>query len=284
MTRIPVRDVSLYVDVVGRGTPLVLMHGGPGTDHVSLLPFRDLADQFQLIFYDHRCNGRSMGPPVESMTWDNLTADADALREKLGFEKWAVLGHSFGGHVALEYVLRYPERVSRLILLDTAADAHWARENAPRVLASRAGSPEKVELVRRWFNGEFEPPEMFSIFTKIGDAYMYEPSRLQLLNMILRGGWRTKFRGDAMVFAGRQLLKDWSVTDRLHEITAPTLVLAGRQDFVFPPECQRELAAGIPGATLQLVDHAGHNPDFEQEPTVMAAVRWFFAGARPVEA
>ncbi len=49
-----------------------------------------------------------------SMTWENLTADADALRQHLGFGKWAVLGHSFGGHVALEYALRYPDRVSRL--------------------------------------------------------------------------------------------------------------------------------------------------------------------------
>ena len=57
--------------------------------------FRPLADRFTLVFYDHRCNGRSTGAPVSSMTWDNLTADADALREHLGYERWAVLGHSF---------------------------------------------------------------------------------------------------------------------------------------------------------------------------------------------
>jgi proline iminopeptidase len=58
-----------------------------------LLPFRQCADQFSLIFYDHRCNGRSQGAPVSSMTWENLTADADALRQRLGYERWAVLGH-----------------------------------------------------------------------------------------------------------------------------------------------------------------------------------------------
>jgi proline iminopeptidase len=61
-----VRDGSLYVDVVGNGYPLLLMHGGPGADHWTLLPFRQLADQFTLIFYDHRCNGRSQGTPVSS--------------------------------------------------------------------------------------------------------------------------------------------------------------------------------------------------------------------------
>ena len=80
------------------------------------------------------------------MTWENLTADADALREKLGFERWAVLGHSFGGHVALEYALRYPDRLSHPVLLDTGGDSHWARQNAPELLAKRGYSPEKVEL------------------------------------------------------------------------------------------------------------------------------------------
>ena len=56
-----VRDVSLFVDIVGHGYPLVLMHGGPSADHFTLLPFRKLADQFTLVFYDHRCNGRSVG-------------------------------------------------------------------------------------------------------------------------------------------------------------------------------------------------------------------------------
>ncbi len=81
-----VRDVALFADIIGRGYPLLLMHGGPSLDHWSLTPFRELADQFTVIFYDHRCNGRSVGAPVSSMTFENLTADAEALREKLGFE------------------------------------------------------------------------------------------------------------------------------------------------------------------------------------------------------
>src|SRR5215218_5371826 len=72
-TTMPIRDVSLFVKVVGRGDPLLLMHGGPGADHTTMLPFRRLADRFTLVFYDHRCNGRSTGAP-SSMTWENLTA------------------------------------------------------------------------------------------------------------------------------------------------------------------------------------------------------------------
>jgi proline-specific peptidase len=275
--RIPIRDVSLYVDVVGQGYPLLLMHGGPSADHTTMQAFRRCADQFTLIFYDHRCNGRSQGAPVSSMSWDNLTADADALRDRLGFERWAVLGHSFGGHVALEYALRYPDRLSHLVLLDTGADSRWARENAPELLARRGYPPEKVALVRRWFHGDITSREYWPIFMRIGDAYCSGPSWPLLVRDLIHGGWRARVRPDAFIFSSRHLLDDWSVRERLGEITAPTLVMAGHDDFVFPPDCQRELAAGIPRARLRLIDRAGHSPHDEQTAEVMRTVREFIS-------
>ena len=245
------------------------------------MPFRQCAGQFTLIFYDHRCNGRSAGAPVSSMTLENLTADAEALRQELGIERWAVLGHSFGGHVALEYALRYPASLSHLVLLDTGGDAHWARQNAPDLLASRGYSPEKVELVRRWFTGEFTPHEYVPMAMRIAGAYSHRSSLWLTARGALEGGWRTRYRPQAFIFAGRHLLKDWTVMDRLGQITVPTLVLAGRDDFIFPPECQRELAAGIPHARLQIIDRAGHNPHAEQTAEVMAAVRHFLSADTP---
>ena len=274
MTTMSIRGVSLFVEVIGTGPPLLLMHGGPGADHWTMLPFRRLSDQFTLVFYDHRCNGRSIGPPVTSMTWDNLTADADAIRERLGFERWAVLGHSFGGHVALEYALRYPDRMSELVLLDTGADAGWARENAPKVALERDHGEKTAALVRRWFHGEIEPGEMRRILIRLGPLYDPHISLLGVARMVFRER-RSILRPESFIHAGQTLLKDWTVVDRLGEITVPTLVMAGREDFVFPPECQRELATGIPGATLTLVDDAGHNPHDEAPDQVIAAVRAF---------
>lgn len=279
--RVPIRDTSLYVDVVGQGPPLVLMHGGPSADLWTMQSFRQCADRFTLVFYDHRCNGRSIGAPVESMTWENLTADADALRERLGFERWAVLGHSFGGQVALEYALRYPERVSHLVLLDTGADSHWERQNASEVLLARGYGREKAELARRWFNGEFTPREYFSIFAQIGDAYFYRSGLAMLARELSSGSWRSRPRAEPLIFAGRHLMKDWTVVDRLGEITAPTLVVAGRDDFVFPPQCQLELAAGIPHARLRIVDRAGHSPQDEQTAEVVQAIEDFLGADVP---
>jgi proline iminopeptidase len=275
-----IRDVSLFAEIRGQGYPLVVMHGGPSADHFTMLPFRRCADQFTVILYDHRCNGRSVGAPVSSMTFENLTADAEALREKLGFERWAVLGHSFGGHVALEYALRYPASLSHLVLVNTGGEARWEQQNAADLLARRGYSRKKVELVRRWFNGEFTPREYFPMFMRIGAVYHTHLGPWLVRDMI-HGAWRCKMRPEALIFAGRDLLNGWTVMDRLGEITVPTLVIAGRDDGVFPPECQRELAASIPHARLHLVDRAGHNPHAEQTAEVMAAIRHFISADSP---
>jgi proline iminopeptidase len=276
---VKVRDVSLFVEVVGEGKPLVLMHGGPGADHWTLLPLRPLRDRFTLVFYDHRCNGRSVGAPVSSMTWDSLTADADALRERLGFERWAVIGHSFGGHVALEYALRYPERLTHLVLMDTGGDSTWARERAPELLIKRGYNPKKVELVRRFFHGDFAPSEMIPILMRIGDAYSYHPNLWLTIGDLVRGEWHTKLRPEAMIYAAKQLLPGWSVMDRLGEIKTPTLLVAGSDDFLFPPEHQLELAARIPNSRLQIIDRAGHNPHSEHPGKVISAVAEFLSTA-----
>jgi proline iminopeptidase len=210
------------------------------------------------------------------MTWENLTADADALREKLGFEKWAVLGHSFGGNVALEYTLRYPQRVSHLLLVNSGADYRWPRENAAKILAQRGYSPEMVALTRRYFAGEIEPNEMFPTLMKLGTAYSPHLSPWHMPQMLLMG-LQTRLQPEAMIFGETQLLRNWNIMDRLGEISAPTLVMAGCEDFVYPPEHQRELAAGIPNARLVLIDRAGHNPHDEQPAEVQRVLRNFLA-------
>ncbi len=268
----------MNVKIIGRGYPLALMHGGPGADLNTMQSFKSCADQFTLVFYDHRCNGRSVGADVSTLTWENLTADADALREKLGFEKWAVLGHSFGGYVALEYALRYPDRLSHLVLVDTGGDSCWAQEKAPEVLAKRGFSPETVNLARRFLNGQIEPGEMFPALMKLGKAYTYHVTPRQIPHMLITG-LQTKLRPEALIYAATHFLKGWSVMDRLNQIKVPTLVMAGKYDFQFPPEHQAELVAGIPNSRLVIIDRAGHNVQDEQPAEVQRVLRDFLATA-----
>jgi len=283
MTTMSVRGVSLFVKVIGQGYPLAIMHGGPGGDHTTMLSLQPCADRFTLVFYDHRCNGRSTGAEVTSMTWENLTADADALRQTLGFDKWAVLGHSFGGMVALEYALRYPQSLSHLLLLDTCGDIRWAQEKAPEVLAQRGYSPDVVKTAQRFFNGQIAPNEMLPSLMRLGRAYYHHLGPLELAHMMV-SGLGAKIRPEALIFGFSQSLKGWNVMDRLSEIKVPTLVLAGRDDFQFPPEHQTALAAGIPNAHLVIIERAGHNAHSERSTEVIRAIKDFMADVTPSRA
>lgn len=283
MPTMPLRGVSLFVEVLGHGYPLLLMHGGPGADHVTMLPLRPLADRFTLVFYDHRCNGRSEGAAVSTMTWENLTADAEALRQMLGFDRWAVLGHSFGGMVALEYALRCPQSLSHLLLLNTCGDSRWVQQNAPEILAKRGYSAATVRTARRFFNGQIAPNEMIPSMMKLSRAYYHRLGPLRLARDLFLG-LRIKSRPEALIFGYSQLLPGWTVMDRLDEIKVPTLVMAGRDDFQFPPEHQAALAAGIANARLEIIERAGHNAPSERTAEVIGAVRRFLPAANPESA
>ena len=280
MTLIPVRGASLFVKIMGEGYPVLLMHGGPGLDHTTLLSLEPLADQFKLVFYDHRCNGRSEGADPSSMSFENLTADAEALREELGFDHWALIGHSFGGNVALEYALRYPHSLSRLVLINSGADQRWVNEHAPALLAKRGYRADQVQAARRFFNGQLTKDEFTSTIMKFSQAYYYHFSYLHLLKVILSGNW-PKTRAEALIYSYSQLLKGWNVMERLGEIKLPTLVLAGRHDFLFPPEHQALLADRLPNARLELIERAGHNPFDERQAEVLQILRGFLAVPDP---
>jgi proline iminopeptidase len=269
------------VNVIGHGPPVVLMHGGPGLDYQTMLPLEPLADQFTLVFYDHRCNGHSEGAEVSSMTMENLTADAEALRQALGFEKWVVLGHSFGGNVALEYALRYPKSLTRLVLINTGGDQWWVNQNAPQLLAKRGYSPSTVQAARRFYNGQFTPGEFLPIYVKFSKAYDYHFSILSIIKLV-GSGHSPKFQPEALIFGYSHALQGWTVMDRLSEIQAPTLILAGRYDFLFPTEHQVALAAGIPHARLEIIECAGHSPHMEQPAEVLRLIRDFLSAEVPV--
>ena len=134
-----VNGSELFYTEAGHGVPCLVMHGGLGVDHTQFREWLDpLGDVLRLIYYDHRGNGRSGRPPIETLTFDQLVADADALRAHLGYDQIAVMGHSYGGCLALLYALRYP-------LAPHAPDAGWndggvglLRRARRRVAAPRA--------------------------------------------------------------------------------------------------------------------------------------------------
>jgi len=154
--RARVRDTELFFDVEGMslvpdGPRMVerpvafLLHGGPGGDHTGFKPsYSALAERMQLVYVDHRGQGRSARGPKETYTLDNNVEDLEALRQHLGLDKIVVIGVSYGGMVALTYASRYPDSVSHLIAVVTAP-SHRFLDLAKEIVAER-GTPEQQAM------------------------------------------------------------------------------------------------------------------------------------------
>jgi proline iminopeptidase len=121
-TRIPVGTTTLYSREIGNGPPVIVLHGGPDFDHGYLLPELDqLSDSFRLIYYDQRGRGKSVDNVApRDVTLASDLDDIDRVRQHFGMDAVALLGHSWGAVLALEYALRQPTRVTRLILMNPA--------------------------------------------------------------------------------------------------------------------------------------------------------------------
>ena len=113
--------VLIYYKALGRGEPLVILHGGPGASHDYLLPYLlPLIRRNRVIFIDERGSGRSqkLENPA-AYTVENMAEDVEAVRQGLGLDKISLLGHSCGGVLAEAYALKYPENLTHLILCST---------------------------------------------------------------------------------------------------------------------------------------------------------------------
>jgi proline iminopeptidase len=255
---------ELFYVEVGEGLPCLVMHGGLGFDHTCLHPWLDpLGDVMRLVYYDHRGNGRSGRPPLETLTFEQFCSDADALREHLGFEKVAVLGYSYGGCIAMEYALRYPERLSHLILLDTAPTFDYWEE--VKANARRKGATQKqLDALEASVDNEAE----FWNVLKLTEPLYFHTFDADLAERVLG---RTILSIEANE-AGGAIQEGWDLTPRLSEISAPTLILVGRDDFICPPSQAKILHEGIPNSELVVFERSGHFAHAEEPEAFFDAV------------
>lgn len=262
-----INGTDLYYITAEEGLSYLVMHGGLGFDHTYLHPSLDpLGDTLHLVYYDHRGNGRSGRPDKDTMTHAQFAADADALAEHLGFDKVAVLGHSYGGFIALEPALYYPQRLSHLILLDTAPALN-CNDEIIEIALRRGATEEMLDVLVADFTTDEEmrekPPIIWPLYFKNFDE---EVCKRLLENSILTvsGGAR---EGEAQAY---------NVVPFLDEIQIPTLVLVGRYDFVCPPSQAQILHDGLPNSELVIFEDSCHLLYIEEPETFFKSVRdWF---------
>jgi proline iminopeptidase len=275
---IEVNGARIFFDVVGpklapvgdrmvERPTLIALHGGPGFDHASLRPYFDrFADTHQVIYLDHRGNGRSSGAP-DTWTLDQWADDLNAFCLALGIEKPAVFGQSFGGMVAMAYGARHPEQPSKLIFSSTAG-----RMNLPATYAAmeKLGGAEASRIAEAFWTAPSEAgaTEYMSVCMPL-----YNPG--PPLDGSDRG--RAILRTQVMFhfILGEQRRMD--LLTGLSAVRCPTLVLAGGVDPITPLSCAEAIAAALPAGVGELVvfEAAGHGVHRDEPERAEAVLRRF---------
>lgn len=283
--RFALGGTELYCRDIGRGTPIVVLHGGPDFDHQYLLPDLDrLADSYRLIYYAQRGRGASLGKvQPEDVTLESEIEDLDALRTHLGLQFVALLGHSWGGVLAMEYAIRHPERTSHLILVNTGPASHddymvfreERRRTAPRDmerLVAMSSTPE-------YRAGDLEADAAY--YRIHFGSTLRSPERLEQLVRSLRANFTPDGVLKARVIEERLMNETWRSSEydlfpKLARLRVPALLIHGERDLI-PVECARRIAEAIPGARFVLLDGLGHFSYLEAPDAVRKAIIEFLA-------
>lgn len=286
-SRIPVGNTSLYVRVTGQGEPVIVLHGGPDFDHGYLLPGLDrLGDALQLIYYDQRGRGRSAeSVQPADVTLASDVEDLDRVRQHFRLDAPVLLGHSWGAVLALEYALRHPTRVSRLILMNpapvSANDLALMRKSYLEKLGPAMDRQREIATGAAYQRGDPEAvTARYRIHFKpaLRRAQDYERLMTTMEAAFVRQG------ADGIVKARaveNQLMRDtWEVPGYdllpgLRSLRIPTLVIAGDHDFI-PVEVAEHIARALPTAELVTIKDCGHFAFLECEGEVRNALNSFF--------
>ena len=272
-----VNGVKLFYKTIGTGPPLMLMHGGLGGDHSFFLPwFEDIADQWTLILYDHRGNGRSRPIEWEGVSHDTWAADADALRAHLGYDKMSLLGHSYGGFLAQEYAARYQDRLDALVLLCTAPAMDYPKVILANAQA-RAKTPESVAAVEEAFSDvPLAHDEDFErVLKALGPLYFHQPNEFAEIASALMED--VVYSAAAWNHCSNVCLPDFNMMEKLPNITVPTLILSGADDWITPAEQGQRMHDALPNSDLVIFERSGHFPDIEERELFFQILRDWLA-------
>jgi proline iminopeptidase len=279
-----VRGTRIYFDVQGPGLvpdgpvmrerPVALViHGGPGGDHTGFKPsFSPLAARMQLVYFDHRGQGRSADADPASYTLDENVEDMEALRRHLGLEKIVSIGTSYGGMVAMAHAARYPDAVSHLVLMVTAAHGGFI-PRAQQIVLER-GTPEQQAVCETLWAGAFtSPEEMYGYYKAMGPMYALSHDEAAAAS----GRSRARYSPEPLnrAFGPDGFLRSFDLRPELPRITAPTLVLAGRHDWICPVEFSEEIARLIPGADLRIFERSSHSIRSDEPQAMVDAILGF---------
>lgn len=260
------RGIQLYFDVDGAGLvpdgeqmrarpTAFLVHGGPGTDHSGWkIRYGRLVERLQVVYFDHRGHGRSSRCDPSTYTLDENVEDMEALRRHLGIDRLVSIGGSYGGMVAMAHASRYPSSVSHLILISTASHSGNLLRAVETV--KKVGTPEQIAQYSALLEGRIDTREKLQTYFEVM-APLYSIKH-ELKQAFALGP--TGLEPDPFIVAYRPggMLRNFDLRPELHRIRARTLILAGRHDWICPPQYGAEIHALIPESDFRIFEGSAH--------------------------
>ncbi len=288
------QGVLIYYQIIGRGAPLMIVHGGPGVSHDYLMPYLlPLARSNQLIFIDERGSGRSEKlEDAAQYTVENMVEDVEKVRQALHLGKVSLLGHSFGGVLAQAYAFKYQQNLTHLVLGGTFYStremnkvlAEEKRSMPPEALA-KLESLEKAGLFNKgkdWEKGRY--PDDYAKLAW-GDGYFpylyqrrpdanYDPAagNTGVSWDLYREMWGSN--GEFVIDGN---LKSVEYLEKLSGIHVPTLMICGDHDES-NPSLSRTMHEKIAGSKLVILPQSGHMAFVDQPNLYIKAVADFLKG------
>ncbi|MCB0396805.1 MAG: alpha/beta fold hydrolase [Flavobacteriales bacterium] len=281
---------SLYVEVVGKGDPIVCIAGGPGNSHDYMQLYAgDLAENYQMIYFDAFGRGYSArAENPEEYSIDRDVEDLEALRKALGLEKWTVFGHSYGTVAAQAYALKYPNSLKRLVLA-AAFHSHemWQANCDSYNYNVKTQFPEKwavIDSLRK--EGYISSDSIFaSVYGSVPTGFMYihdthNRKKLEFKpdmapdHMMNLKVYFSIVGNDADFFVGGDIIKT-DFRRQLKDVKVPALLLFGRFDYVATPEYAVQYKHYMPQAQFEMFENSGHNPMAEEHEKFLKIMKDF---------
>lgn len=278
---VSINGTELYCKIIGSGEPVVILHGGPGLDHTYLLPhFLALADKYQLIFYDQRGGGQSsINVDTASISMENFIEDLEGIRKHFEVGKISLMAHSFGGLIAMNYAIKYPENLNSLILIGSVAPTSEMMQSASLLDAANVSPEDSIE-----FNEILTSEEMAN-----GDAAAIE----KLMRLSFKRQFFNKNFADSLnlsiterfittsgLLSGLQKdLIDFDLTDELAQVTVPTLIIYGDYETTYKVS-DEILYKTMPNGQNWVLRDCGHFPFIEKKNDFERIVNNFMAGLK----
>jgi proline iminopeptidase len=282
--RVPVGPADLYAREIGRGQPIIVLHGGPDFDHTYFVPDMDrLSNSYRLLYYDQRGRGKSADRvQPEAVTLDSEIADLDKVRQYFQLNSTAVLGHSWGAVLALEYVIRHPDRVSRLILMNPAPASAADFTQLRKERAKMGTDLDRLTAIAATDSFRQGDPDTVAAFYRI--HFRPALARSEDLDKVI-ASLRASFTKDGILKARKiedRLTeetwlspKGYDLLPKLGAVRVPALVIYGDHDFI-PADTASHIAHAIPGARLVTLKDCGHFSYLECPDAVRRELDDFF--------